>query len=753
MIGAKKKFFGVALIYALGLVACGDDGSGTGAKDAEGTGEVSGVCHVPQCDESLEGIKVLSRDVGKVYQCKAGSWTDSLGKGFAEKDFVNCFLDAVVLDSVAKLGDLDGCTAKGEGSLAVVGENLVVCVSKKWTELSGHVVSEADLPECKKSGSLEYVLSKMAAYQCKDGLWYRDGKAVTPAQPESSSSVKSSASVEPSIDDGTKVRGMCIASEKVVAKGVEVKYSFYSLGGTAVSYSWNFGKNASVSASDEKSPKVSYKQGGIYKAKLVVNEGRASESDELECAKLTVTGTPVTGCTCTADADALVLRDASVSNKWTVSGCTGGAPFTYEWGDGASGTGASVTMSATEGGVLKPTVTIANSEGMTMEPECKEVPVTEPMHANCSIDGLDFMFDDMFTATYDKPSNKIGSLTMAVVSKKDGVNERMTIDAPYDSYCEQYMWYGVGPKTIRLPKKPSAFAYYSVVYAGDTLCTASPLSCGPSESFVEHGKSVTWQLKLAGEVYSAGTYDWLFTNYGGYEETSSAASPKMVHDKLGTIYATLKINEGTANERELTCSSVTVEYASITDCSCTPELVSGYDDLDDVDEVKYSWTVSGCKSYGTTEFSYNWDYDYAQDETDPNKATRSFSEKGAYSPVVQVVNRDGTEEYVRCAAGIVKKGGDYTITVDYANYQTLYAGKYAVTQCDDYQNGSSGTIEVYDYNDDVLDWFESDVDLEESYGDYAYLNVSYPLQLNIPDGRTITFGYCYEETPYSGGKF
>ena len=264
-------------------------------------------------------------------------------------------------------------------------------------------------------------------------------------------------------------------------------------------------------------------------------------------------------------------------------------------------------------------------------------------------------------------------------------------------------------------------------------------------------------MKLAGEVYSAENYAWRFYDYDEYEETSTEASPQIVHKKLGTIEASLTINEGGANETKLSCSPVEIEYASITDCACTAERISKYEDLeeDGADEVKYRWTVSGCKSYGTTEFTYYWeDYGYAQDETNPNVVTRSFTEKGAYSPGVQIYNQDGNDVIIRCDAGIVKKGGDYTITLDYAEYQTLYAGKYVVSQCEYCSSGKGCVLEVRDYDDAQLNWFKSDVELDESYGDYAYLNVSYPLQLNIPDGKKIELGSCYNGSSYvSGGKF
>ncbi len=579
MIGTKKTIFGLALLFALGLAACGDDSSGTGAKDAEDTGEdslvaqgeVDGVCHIPQCDKSLEGMKVLSRDIGIVYQCKSGAWIDSLDKGFAEKDFVSCFLDAIVLDSVAAFDDLKNCTVNKEGDLAAVGKNLVVCVSKQWTELSGQVVSEVDLPECKKNGSLTYVLSKMAAYQCKDGLWYRDGKAVTPAQPElsssSSKSVKSSASVEPPVDDGTKVRGMCIASERAVAKGQEVKYSFYNLGGTVVSYSWTFDGGASVSASSAAAPKVSYTSGGMHKAKLVINKGKKSQSDEIECIGVTVEAVPVTGCTCTTDADGLVLRGEKPAEAvWSVSGCAGASPFTYQWGGGATGTGKSASGKTMEPGNYAPSLTVTNSDGGTMEPVCQAVRVMESVRGKCSVSGSTFQIDRITGIADDVPS-----IATTLVSALDDVSLEWEIEGyeqsrwNYDTHeLENYYDYSIRRYSVEVESGISIFSVYALVHAGDTVCTATKVSCAPSERRVDKDETVTWGLQYLGWTDAVpNSYLWTFTDKDGKTiSTSRLASPEFTASTYGTVKATLVLDKGLVSENRLECSNLTVMKAS-----------------------------------------------------------------------------------------------------------------------------------------------------------------------------------------------
>jgi len=134
-------------------------------------GRVKGVCNLHACDKKSEGERLYATVEKKLFQCKSGSWLDLEGKTFSEQEYISCFVDALVQDSVKTLDDLKACSAQREGQLSVVASDLVACTSRKWVELSGHVVSEADLPNCSKR-SFIYVLVKKAVYTCKDGAWY-----------------------------------------------------------------------------------------------------------------------------------------------------------------------------------------------------------------------------------------------------------------------------------------------------------------------------------------------------------------------------------------------------------------------------------------------------------------------------------------------------------------------------------------------------------------------------------------------------
>ncbi len=477
MIGTKKILFSMALFFVLGLVACGDDSSGTDAKKTDDAGNeeiqnawdgadsvVSGVCNIHACDKASEGERIYVRSSGKIYQCKSGTWLDSKGKQFLEQEFIDCFVESLVQDSVETPEDLKACTAQKEGGLSVLSGNLVACVSKKWVNVASKVISESDLPDCSKKGFV-YVLGKMAAYECKEGAWYvgesSSSQSSSSAKPKSSSSVL----IE---DDGTKVRGVCRVLVSEAGKGEKIKYSFVNMGGTVVTYSWNFGKSASIATSESAVPTVSYSRGGTYRAKLVINEGRDSESDEIVCPSVHVAGTAVENCGCNADAENLVVREGRSANvTWTVSGCSGAAPFTYEWGDDVVANGASASKTLTETGRVQPSVTVVNDDGESAEVMCSAVSVTRPMSVTCRFsEGFGNTLNVNISDVKNTPANQ-NKLELSMVGSEETEPQIVTLEGScWSGGCS---FWGVYTQIDYVSPR------YDLVFDGDTLCTYAPV--------------------------------------------------------------------------------------------------------------------------------------------------------------------------------------------------------------------------------------------------------------------------------------
>ena len=652
---------------------------------------VVGVCNVRACDKRTEGEDVYVSSGKQVYQCRSGSWKTPDGKTFSDDDFVQCYIGALVQDSVAEQAMLDKCNAAKEGVLSVVGKDILACSSTKWVVVSDFVISEADLPQCDDNG-FAYVLSKVSAYQCKDGSWYKDGKAVTikssssvsssdsrssSSRPRSSSSsgkssssgALSSSSEDQSsssvvVDDGTRVRGVCIASEKETLKGEAVSYSFYNMGGTPQTFTWDFGEGATPEKTDDVAPTVVYSRGGMHRASLIVNSGLVSQSDTIVCSGVFVPGTPVTGCKCTTDVTSLYVGPTnSTSGVWKVSGCTGDAPFTYAWGSSAPGSDSTGVGEPTATGTFAPTVTVYNSDGQTMEPACPAVPVSGPVSVTCRLER------NQFTVIYESgASESQSSVPLTLVSEDGFLREDSLLpqssyrDYKYDyntgSYTEvmRYIWYrSEYGSAIRaaLPDPAGALVRYSVLQGGDTICSDFLGTCQPNQSSIVQGASVAWSLRMGSEDVEADSYEWTFTDADGRTQVSTEASPSYIYSTSGRINATLTVNKGTKSEKTLTCSPLKVQRP-VTGCACgAPTLETDTKNIatESLSYVSYSWHVTGCEGAGDGDLSYEWAFEdtagvssraYKMDNT------VSFRNPGVYEPTVTVTNVDGAKKQVTC---------------------------------------------------------------------------------------------------------
>jgi hypothetical protein len=184
---------------------------------------------------------------------------------------------------------------------------------------------------------------------------------------------------------------------------------------TVETYDWTFDEGSSITSSKDATPSVSYAEKGSYGASVVINKGLASEK-EIKCqSKVEVTGIKVTGCVCNNPTTSLVVSSSKTKDAtWTVSGCTGAEPFTYAWAGGISGTGASGTMTISTQGSFAPTVTITNSDGMTMSPTCNSVTASELPGAACKLGEYNYSVNSTSMSAvpgqtvYFKPDNVTG---------------------------------------------------------------------------------------------------------------------------------------------------------------------------------------------------------------------------------------------------------------------------------------------------------------------------------------------------------
>lgn len=714
-------------------------------------GYVKGVCNLDVCDADRAGQYFYAGTSKDIYQCDLGTWKTLDGVGIADADYVDCALEVLVKDTVSKKDGLKVCDRNHDGNLALVENDFYACSNKEWVKLNDEVITEENLPKCSKDGQYVFVLSKMSAYLCKNGEWSKDGFVVdvksSTAEPRSSSSApKSSASksksadsksssskvkmpesssddlaVEsssaPWTDDTTKVRGMCVPSKNDVAKGEDVRWKFINMGGTPVSFEWKFSSNNPVESSNNMGPTFTYTRGGLYKASLVLNKGLASESDEIVCSNLNVIGdVPISGCACTSTAEPGAASESKLySGEWKVTGCEGGEPFSYEWGNDASGED-SVAVSATaKQGNYAPTVTVYNDDGVSMSPTCPTVYTYEPFKMNCSIN---YYMAAMDISNY--PRGQYGAPVFESVSLEyivDG-GERTPIT----------LMYGYG--NFPLNSDYSAYGRFhemAVFDDGDTICFVfTHLSCSANQSSVQRDEDISWSLSSL-QGFDVKSVAWTFTDEQGNTTFSKENNPVNSFQNFGTVRATALINEGSLYEHSVSCS-VKIDYPPITGCECgEPELVSETNDLALLEEVRYKWTVTGCTTAEDAgELAYAWDGKYTKepkpeeitapslDETPMNSEIFVFSDVGSYEVYVDVFNEYGTKERVTCPVAKVKNSeiessssvvddSSSSEVEDSSSSVEVVIGEDDESSCSEYEVSSSSNSDDSSSSEDVVD--------------------------------------------------
>lgn len=642
-------------------------------------GYVKGVCNLDLCDADHAGQYFYSKASKDIYQCYLGTWKTLDGAGIADADYVDCALEVLVKDTVTQKDDLKACDRNHDGNLALVENDFYACSNKEWVKLGGEVITEANLPGCLNEGQYVFVLSKMSAYLCKNGVWNKDGIVVdvksSAAEPLSSSSAPKSAdsksssskkvvpesssevvpvessSSAPWTDDTTKVRGMCIPSKGNAEKGEEIRWMFINMGGTPVSFEWLFSSNNPIESSNNMGPSITYTRGGLYKATLVVNKGLPSESDEIVCSNLNVLGDiPISGCTCTTTAKPGSASETSpYAGEWKVTGCEGGEPFSYEWGNGAFGEDSVVISATAKQGNYAPVVTVYNDDGVSMSPTCPTVYTFAPLKMSCSID--DFMANIQVS---NYPSGQYG-------------------EPAVDEIPLEYIIDGGEPTPMRLTSGYNGWPYNSTGYStynqfhellvfegGDLICSAfTHLRCNSSQYSAQRGDKISWSLSSL-QGFEVKSVSWTFTDGNGDTTSSKERIPENNFQTFGTVRATALINEGLPYEHSVSCY-MDVDYPPVTGCECgAAELVSDTNDLAFSEDVRYKWKVTGCTTAKDAgELTYDWENKYSMasklDEESSNTETFVFSDSGSYRMYVKVKNKYGEYERVTCPVVRVEK--------------------------------------------------------------------------------------------------
>lgn len=404
-------------------------------------------------------------------------------------------------------------------------------------------------------------------------------KADTSSVASSSSAVNpgSSTTVASSSSKGSSIlNGACNATPTSVERGGSVTWKYVSLNSSLVieSYEWTFDEGSSITTSKDATPSVSYAAKGKYGASVTINKGLATEKTVKCTNPVEATGIKVSGCTCTTPSTSVVVSSSKPKDvTWSVSGCTGAEPFTYAWAGGASGTGTSASMTLKSVGTYAPTVTVTNSDGMTMSPTCNSVSASELPGAACNVGEHNYDANKASMSVvpgqtfYFKPNNVTGvtgtmSMTLAgggsskTISVANGTNNSVTeLTAPTDL--------GVYPYTLSVDGEEMCSANVTVEYPTlTTTCSwGTPVMPGSSVQF-NMAKCSGWTDAMGGSATMVLTLDGATSNLS-VDRWNGYSGKIKVPDELGTYNYTV-----TYGGKEVCAGSVTTAYPAITSTSC-----------------------------------------------------------------------------------------------------------------------------------------------------------------------------------------
>ena len=182
-------------------------------------------------------------------------------------------------------------------------------------------------------------------------------------------------------------------------------------------------------------------------------------------------------------------------------------------------------------------------------------------------------------------------------------------------------------------------------------CTPTRTSSGTNDLFDQSPVTYKWSVSgctVAGAAANDLTYSWSGGNTSG-SGTSATAS----YTSAGTYTPTVRVTTSEGMSTSFTCGSAEVKNTPPQNCSCSAaKLTSTSNDLFDVDQVSYSWTVSGCTGNGLT---YSWSGGSVSGST--TSATGTYTSAGTYTPKVTVKTATNASTTVTCGSAEVKNSG------------------------------------------------------------------------------------------------
>ncbi len=433
------------------------------------------------------------------------------------------------------------------------------------------------------------------------------------------------------------IAGLSAGSNSPTQVGSATTFQATTTAGSNISYSWDFGDGASGSGA---TPNHTYASIGTYTAEVTATNGAGSQTAQTT---VQVVDVPIAGLSAGSDSP------TQVGNITTFQATTtAGSNISYSWdfGDGASGSGATPSHTYAAVGSYTVEVTATNGAGSSTEPTTVQV-------VDVPIAGL--------SAGSDSPT-QVGSITTFQATTTAGSNISYSWDfgdgASGSGATPSHTYAAVDKYTARVTATNgvgSQTAETTVQVADGPLASLSAGNDGPTQL----GAITTFQASVSSGSNVA--YAWDF----GDGSTGAGANPSHTYAAVGTYTATATASNGTG-------SQTTTTVVQIVDVPIAGLIATNDGPTELGNATEYVASVSA-----GTNVAYSWDFG---DGNGGAGATLShiYAASGMYTATVTAANGQGTTVF-----STVVHVGHRSVSIDGSTEATLV-----------HADPVSGTIEV-----------------------------------------------------------
>ena len=392
--------------------------------------------------------------------------------------------------------------------------------------------------------------------------------------------------------------------------------------GDALTYSWDFGDGTT---GDGATVSHAYNQGGNYPVLLTVSDGKGTQCSTVTYNVVASVNAPPAiivapiDVVCTGDT---VMFDASGTSD------ADGDTLTYSWdfGDGTTGDGATVSHAYSQGGNYSAVLTVDDGKGTRCSVGSRRIPVSVNTIPSAIISAIDTACTGQ-TLTFDASGSSDADGDSLIYSWDFG--DGTTGDGATVSHA--YSQGGNYPVLLTVNDgkgTPCSVVTYNVVASVNTppAVVVAPIDVVCTGDTVMFDASSTSDAD--GDTLA---YSWDFGDGG----TGDGATVSYAYSQGGTYKAVLTVNDGKGTRCSITSRSIPVEV------NTQPSAVlSSIDTVCTGEEVAFDGSGSG--DVDGDALTYTWDYgDGTVIQGGPN-ASHSYNSGGNYVVTLKTDDNKGT---------------------------------------------------------------------------------------------------------------